>query len=177
MLHFRCVLVGLAILPIAELAVFLAVASVIGMLATLGLMLLTSLAGTALIRGAGGAARTRFRAATAADTLELGAPGAFTVFAGILLLAPGFLTDLAGILLLVPGLQRWIVARLLGGLGATRRKKDTVFDLDRDQWRRVPEEPGETDPRSGRHSCPSVPPVLATPPGSGGSASRVKEDQ
>jgi UPF0716 protein FxsA len=176
MLHFRWVLVGLAILPIAELAVFLAVASVIGMLVALALMLLTSLAGMALIRGAGGVARTRFRAATAADTLELAAPGAFTVFAGILLLAPGFLTDLAGILLLVPGLQRWIVARLRG-LGATRRKEDTVFDLDRDQWRRVPDEPGETDPRSGRHSCPSVPPVLATPPGSGGSASRVKEDQ
>jgi UPF0716 protein FxsA len=177
MLRTRWVLAGLAFLPIAELAVFLAIASVIGVLSALGLMLATSFAGMALIRGAGGMARTQFRAATGADTLELRAPGVFTVFAGILLLAPGFLTDLAGILLLIPALRRRILARLLRGLGEARRNEDTVVELDPDQWRRVPDEPAETDPRPGRHSCPPAPAVLATPPENLGSVSRVREDQ
>src|SRR6266516_3251523 len=94
MFRVHWVLAGLLILPIAELAVFFAIASEIGVLAALILMLATSLAGAAVIGGAGRGARARFRAAAGADTPEAGIPGAFTVIAGILLLVPGFLTDI-----------------------------------------------------------------------------------
>ena len=122
MFHVRWVLAGLLILPIAELAVFLAIASEIGVLAALSVVLATSLAGAAVIRGAGRAARSRLRACVDASTLDAGIPGLFTLLAGILLLVPGFLTDVAGALLLVPALQRRILATLLRSFGEARSK-------------------------------------------------------
>jgi UPF0716 protein FxsA len=177
MFRVRWVLAGLLLLPIAELAVFLALASAIGVLSALGLMLATSLAGAALIRGAGGGTRPRFRASTGADALDVRVPGGFTVLAGILLLVPGFLTDVAGILLLIPALQRRLLAMLLRGLREPRGSKIPIVELDPDQWRRVGDEPAGRNREPARHSCPPAPAVLATPPDSGGSASRVKEDQ
>src|SRR5260370_23994244 len=59
MFHVRWVLAGLLILPIAELAVFLAIASEIGVLAALSSVLATSLAGAAGVRGAGAPRRSR----------------------------------------------------------------------------------------------------------------------
>jgi len=154
MFHVRWVVDGLLILPIAELAVFLAIASEIGVLAALSVMLATSLAGA-------------------------GIPGLFTLLAGILLLVPGFLTDVAGALLLVPALQRRILATLLRSFGEARSKTAAVVELDPDEWRRVAEEETGQDPKrvTLAHSCPPAPPVLATPPESGSSASRVKEEQ
>jgi len=179
MFHVRWVLAGLLILPIAELAVFLAIASEIGVLAALSVMLATSLAGAAVIRGAGRATRSRLRACVDASTLDAGIPGLFTLLAGILLLVPGFLTDVAGALLLVPALQRRILASLLRSFGEPRSKTVAVVELDPDEWQRVAEEETGKDPEQATiaHSCPPAPPVLATPPESGSSASRVKEEQ
>ncbi len=179
MFRVHWVLAGLLILPIAELAVFFAIASEIGVLAALILMLATSLAGAAVIGGAGRGARARFRASAGADTPEAGIPGAFTVIAGILLLVPGFLTDIAGILLLIPALQRRILAKLLRSFGDVRRNAAPVVELDPDEWQRVAEEDGSKDPKraAAAHSCRPAPAVLATPPESGSSASRGKEEQ
>ncbi len=178
MFHVRWVLAGLLILPIAELAVFLAIASEIGVLAALSVMLATSLAGAAVIRGAGRAARSRLRVAVGAKTLDAGIPGLFTLLAGVLLLVPGFLTDVAGALLLVPALQRRILASLLRSFGQARAKTAPVVELDPDEWRRVADEETGKDPKPATlaHSCRPAPPVLATPPEGGSSASRVKEE-
>ena len=179
MFRVRWVLAGLFILPIAELAVFLAIASEIGVLAALSIVLATSLAGAAVIRGTGRSARSRFRACVNASTLDAGIPGLLTLLAGILLLVPGFLTDIAGVLLLIPALQRRILATLLRGFAEPRGKTAPVVELDPDEWRRVAEEDGGQGPdrASILHSCPPEPAVLATPPESGSSASRVKEEQ
>ena len=179
MFRVRWVLAGLFILPIAELATFLAVASEIGVLAALSIVLATSLAGAAVIRGTGRNARSRFRACVGASTLDVGIPGLFTLLAGILLLVPGFLTDIAGVLLLIPALQRRLLATLLRGFGEPRGKTAPVVELDPDEWRRVGDEDGGQGPdrASILHSCPPEPAVLATPPESGSSASRVKEEQ
>src|SRR6266487_1578748 len=101
------------------------------------------------------------------------------VLAGLLLLVPGFLTDVAGALLLVPALQRRILATLLRSFGEARSKTAAVVKLDPDEWRRVAEEETGQDPKrvTLAHSCPPAPPVLDTPPESGSSASRVKEEQ
>jgi len=179
MFRLRWVLAGVLILPIAELAVFIGVASAIGVLAALTIMLAISLAGAAVIRGAGRDRRSRFRAPPGSETLDAGIPGAFTVLAGMLLLVPGFLTDVAGLLLLVPALQRRILTMLVRGFEQGRRKTDAVVELDPDQWQRVAEEDGGKDQKraSAAHSCPPAPAVLATPPERGSSASRVKEEQ
>lgn len=179
MFHVRWVLAGLVILPIAELAVFLAIASQIGVLAALSVMLATSLAGAAVIRGAVRATRSRLRARVGASTLDAGIPGLFTLLAGILLLVPGFLTDVAGALLLVPALQRRILATRLRSFGEARSKTAAVVELNPDEWQRVADEETGKDPKQVTiaHSCPPAPPVLATPPESGSSASRVKEEQ
>lgn len=174
------VLAGLFILPIAELAIFLAIASEIGALAALSIVLATSLAGAAVIRGTGRTARSRFRACVGgASTLDAGIPGLLTLLAGILLLVPGFLTDIAGVLLLIPALQRRILATLLRGFGKPRGKTAPVVELDPGEWRRVGDVDGGQGPdrASILHSCPPEPAVLATPPESGSSASRVKEEQ
>ena len=114
-----------------------------------------------------------------ASTLDVGIPGLFTLLAGILLLVPGFLTDIAGVLLLIPALQRRLLATLLRGFGEPRGKTAPVVELDPDEWRRVGDEDGSQGPdrASILHSCPPEPAVLATPPESGSSASRVKEEQ
>src|ERR1700704_4669718 len=102
MFRFRWVLAGFLMLPIAELAVFLTIASEIGVLPALSILLASSLVGAAVLRGAGRGMRSRFRGSLRADGLDGGVPGVLTMIAGILLLVPGFLTDIAGILLLIP---------------------------------------------------------------------------
>ena len=58
-----------------ELAVFLAIASEIGTLEALGIMLAGSLAGAAVIRSAGREARSRFGGNTGGRPLEVAMPG------------------------------------------------------------------------------------------------------
>jgi len=96
--------VGLALLSIAEIVVFIAVAHLIGGGWAILLLLAFSVAGLALLRREGIRGWRRFRAA--AD--EGRPPGADVAnslagLGGALLLAlPGFLTSLAGLALLLP---------------------------------------------------------------------------
>ena len=89
---------GLLMLPMAEIAVFVAVALQIGFLAALALTILTSLAGMAVIRHAGRSEIARMRSAFGDGTItrvELDGAGFLTVLGGFLLLLPGFMTDIA----------------------------------------------------------------------------------
>ena len=136
---------GLLMLPMAEIATFVAVALQIGFLAALALTILTSLAGMAVIRGAGRSEIARMRGALGDGVitrLELDGPGFLTVLGGFLLLLPGFLTDIAGALLLLPVTRRWIHATLRRAVVRAERAagRPEVLDLEPDQWRRVPEE-------------------------------------
>lgn len=107
-------LVALLLYPLAEIATFIMVGSEIGVLATLGLILLSAVVGFAIIRRQGFATLTRAR-----QNLDRGVPpvaeafdGLCLVIAGVLLALPGFLSDAVGALLLVPPLRRWLYARL-----------------------------------------------------------------
>ena len=136
---------GLLMLPMAEIATFVAVALQIGFLAALALTVLTSLAGMAIIRNAGRGEIARMRGALGDGVitrLELDGPGFLTVLGGFLLLLPGFLTDIIGALLLLPITRRWIRATLRRALARAERAsgRPPVVDLEPDQWRRVPEE-------------------------------------
>ena len=142
---------GLLMLPMAEIAAFVAVALQIGFLAALALTVLTSLAGMAVLRHAGRSEIARRRSALGDGTVtrvELDGPGFLTVLGGFLLLLPGFLTDILGALLLLPVTRRWIHATLRRAVTRAEQAsgRPGVVDLEPDQWHRVPEERIERRP-------------------------------
>jgi UPF0716 protein FxsA len=144
------ILVAILLLPIAELAVFVLVAALIGALPALALLILTTLAGAVLLRLAGRAGLTRFRVAVADSTrteAEANRVGFVTVLAGILLVIPGFLTDLVALALLIGPVRRWAgrtALRWLGlsdfvsrNFGVDGRADRSVVDLSPDEWKQV----------------------------------------
>jgi UPF0716 protein FxsA len=146
---------GLLILPLAEIAVFVAVGLKIGFLAALALAILTSLAGMAVIRRAGRREVERVRSAIGdrvITRMELDGAGFLTVLGGFLLLLPGFITDVIGALLLLPLTRHWIRATLRRAVARAERAggKGNVIELEPDQWRQVPEERIGRKPSDGR---------------------------
>ncbi|MDT7595360.1 MAG: protein FxsA [Pseudonocardiales bacterium] len=109
------VLPVLLVATIVELAVFIAVGHAIGVLATVGLLILTSLVGTALLRREG--ARTlgafvealRARRAPHRELLD----GMLVTAAGVLVVVPGFVSDFLGLLLLLPPIRALVRRRIL----------------------------------------------------------------
>jgi len=127
---------GLAVLAVAEIAVFVAVTHAIGGLWAVLLLLASSIAGMLLLRREGIRGWRAFRAAA-----ESGRPPGGQVsnslvgLLGALLLAvPGFVTAVAGLLLLLPGIRG--LAR--GGIErATARRVSAVVAGDLFGPRRV----------------------------------------
>lgn len=94
-------------IPIIEIAIFIQVGGWLGVLPTVGLIVLTALVGTLLLRWQGMATLGRARAAIdrgAMPVAEL-VHGLFLLVAGLLLLTPGFATDLLGLLLFIPAIR------------------------------------------------------------------------
>jgi UPF0716 protein FxsA len=138
-------------LPILELAAFIALASTIGLLWTIALMVATSLAGALVLRHAGGNHIARMRVAMGDGgftALQADSAGTLTLLAGILLLIPGFITDALGVLLLLAPLRRALGALL--GVKAAPRHADGVVDLEPEQWHQVPD-PALSDRRDEGH--------------------------
>lgn len=153
-------------LPLVEIAVFVAVGSEIGVLATLGLVLATTILGAVLLRIQGLGAMAAIRAsmeAREAPGREL-VHGAMIMLAGLLLLLPGFVTDVLGLLLFVPPVReaawsflrkRIVVVDVAGGArrpGAGRRRDGRTIDLDEDDYSR------EGEPREWPDDEPPPPP-------------------
>lgn len=120
----------LLLVPLTDLMLLVGVGGRLGLVPTLGLVLLTAAAGSWLARREGLRAWTRVR-----DRLRTGAlpgdellDGLIVFAAGVLLLAPGFLTDVVGLDGLFPPSRRWLrrtlarrVSRGPGELDATPR--------------------------------------------------------
>jgi UPF0716 protein FxsA len=105
------------VLPIAELYVIIRVGELIGVLPTIGLLLLDSFLGAALLRSQGRAAWRRFNDALAQGKVPAREvfDGAMVILGGAFLITPGFITDVIGLLLLIPltrTMFRGLVARL-----------------------------------------------------------------
>jgi UPF0716 protein FxsA len=135
---------GLLMLPMVEIAVFVAVAIKLGVLAALALTILTSLAGMAIVRNAGHSEIARVRDALGDRTIrrvELGGTGLLTVLGGFLLVIPGFVTDVLGALLLFPPTRYALHAALRRAVAGAPvpAAPPGVVDLAPDQWERVPE--------------------------------------
>lgn len=107
-------LVAFIALPIIEIAVIIKVGGLIGAWPTVGVIILTAAAGTALVRAQGfqilaraqdSLARGQFPAAEMFEGMNL-------MVAGLLLLTPGFVTDAFGLVLLIPPFRRAIAVRI-----------------------------------------------------------------
>ena len=100
--------------PLIEIALFIQVGGLIGLWPTLGLVLLTAVAGTTLMRSQGARAWMEVQRSFAElrDPTGPMAHGAMILFAGALLLTPGFFTDTTGILLLIPAVRAWAIRAL-----------------------------------------------------------------
>jgi UPF0716 protein FxsA len=134
-----------------EIAVFILVGDAIGLLPTLGLILLSGVVGVMLMRVQGLGVLARMRSEQAAGRVpgrEL-LHGFMILLAGILLLLPGFVTDLLGLLLFIPPVRnaawnliktRISVVTNAKGFRARYPAHGQVLDLDDDQFRR--NEPG-----------------------------------
>ena len=97
----------LLIIPVMEIAVFILVGNLIGLWPTLGLVVLTAIIGSFLLKRQGLSTLRRIQAETNAGRVpgrEL-VDGAMIMAAGILLLTPGLVTDTIGFLLFVPGIR------------------------------------------------------------------------
>jgi UPF0716 protein FxsA len=122
--------------PVAELAVLIAVGSHIGFLNTFALLLALSVVGAWLARREGLGAWRRLQAALVEGRMPTAevADGALILLAGALLLTPGFLTDVVGVLLLLPPVRavvrRWLPALLARRVfgGGRRRYRVRVVD-------------------------------------------------
>lgn len=93
--------------PVAEIALFIYVGGRIGLLATLVVIVLTAVVGSALVarQGAGAIAQVQSAFFEARFPGKELAHGAMIVVAGAFLVTPGFLTDTLGFLLLVPSVR------------------------------------------------------------------------
>ena len=116
--------VAFILIPLAELAVLIAVGDWIGLVPTLVLLLVVSVAGAWLAKREGLAAWRRFQLALTEGrmpSVEV-ADGAMILLAGALLLTPGFLSDVIGVLLLLPP-TRAMARRLAPRLAARRLRR------------------------------------------------------
>lgn len=137
-------LIGLLVLPAAELLAFFLMAALIGWFWAAGLFIATSIVGVLLLRRFGRADLDRLRTAFARDgirALHLETPGMATMLAGILLIFPGFITDLLGAALLLPAVRRWAAAKFATFARSSRRtpRDDRVIELEPGEWHQIPD--------------------------------------
>ncbi|WPY93703.1 FxsA family protein [Limimaricola variabilis] len=130
--------------PLIEIGLFIQVGGLIGLWPTLLIVVLTAIAGTALVRGQGMQAIARLKRSINdfSDPSRPLADGAMILFAGALLLTPGFFTDACGFALLVPAVRSRVFRLLKDKVkvtqfqtGAPHRPdptapRDTVIDGD-----------------------------------------------
>jgi len=140
----RVPLSAIVILPIlAEIACFILVGKAIGVLLTLGLVLLGILTGVLLLQRQGVATLRQIQAEirTGGVPARALAEGAAKAVAALLLILPGFLSDLLAIALFVPQIRAtvWKVAtrgRFTAMQGRSQRTSPRrgVVDLDRTEY-------------------------------------------
>lgn len=114
------------VIPIVELYVFVQAAQAWGFFNALGLIVLVSIIGVAVVRHQGLRVWRRFQEQAMAGEVPDRpiADGVALLLAGVLLIIPGFVTDTVGVLLLLPpvrsGLRALLVRRASRGMRGIR---------------------------------------------------------
>ncbi|MGB5559550.1 MAG: FxsA family protein [Paracoccaceae bacterium] len=145
-------------IPIIEIALFIQVGGWIGLWPTLGIVILTAVLGTWLMREQGLRALQDLKTSMneLRDPTEPLAHGAMILFAGALLLTPGFFTDMVGLLLLIPPVRSAVYSYLRsrvkvqsftvhGGRQPSGADTDTITDVEYEEIEpETPKKPGES---------------------------------
>jgi UPF0716 protein FxsA len=142
MTFLKWIVVSVLLLPLAELAAFVAVAVTIGFGAALGLIVLGTVCGLMLLRHGAGGHVARIRTAVKGrsfSAFEADRPGGLVLLAGILLIIPGFITDAIALIMLAFPALRSIAVTLGLRQPTVRRSPDGVLELEPEQWHRVPD--------------------------------------
>jgi UPF0716 protein FxsA len=135
----KWLLLGILVLPIAEIVVFVAVAAQIGFADAVLIQLVCSLVGVVVIRSAGRVRLDRLRSQLGEGMIhsaQFDGADLVRAAAGVLLVVPGILTDAFGALLLVPVVRRALGAIVLRAAAATDGRRDQVIDLEPSEWQR-----------------------------------------
>ena len=103
--------VAFLLVPLIEIGLFIQVGGWIGLWPTLGIVVLTAILGTFLVRSQGLMAMNNLRGSFSRleDPSEPLAHGAMILLAGALLLTPGFFTDAVGFALLAPPIRSALI--------------------------------------------------------------------
>ena len=112
---FRILLLLFILVPIIEIAVFIQVGDILGLGATLFIVVLTAILGVNLLKQQGLKAWQDIQLSMAqgqAPAKEM-ASAAQLLFAGGLLLTPGFVTDVIGFTLMIPQVRTFLAARMM----------------------------------------------------------------
>jgi len=131
----------LLFIPIMEIAVFILIGGQIGVLSTLGMILLTAIIGSILLRIQGFATLSKIQSRMHAKEVpgEELVNGVMILVAGVLLLTPGFVTDAVGFLLFFPPFRKLLWSTLASKVVVQTTKgfknpqwsqPDDVVDLD-----------------------------------------------
>jgi UPF0716 protein FxsA len=110
---------------LAEIASLVLVGQAIGVAPVLLLVVAGVTAGGVMIRNGGISLAASFHRWPNDARRAPAGRGAFTIFAGILLILPGFVSDACAIGLLMPAVQRWIV----GWLSSAASREQTAGEL------------------------------------------------
>jgi UPF0716 protein FxsA len=138
----KMIALGLLALPLAEIAAFMVVASLVGFAAAFVLLVLVSFVGILVLRRVGSGAVTRLR--TAAGNAEitgvtLDGTGMGTALGGILLVVPGFITGVLGAMVVLPATRAWLMTALGRLLSyGSRQTGPRVIELAPDEWEALP---------------------------------------
>ena len=136
-------------LPLMEIAGFVIVGKQVGALATVALVLASTMLGCMLLRRQGFSTMATARAEIDAgrDPSRPLAHGAMTVFSALLLMVPGFITSIIGLVFLLPPVRdlawrllksRVTVVSSFGQGGFGQRRRDKTIDLDAEDFSRGP---------------------------------------
>lgn len=130
------------VVPLIEISLFIEIGGRIGVGATVAIVVLTAVLGTALLRQQGLAVFRRAQQSLGRGEVPVAEvfDGLCLLVAGAVLLAPGFLTDAIGILLFVAPFRRWLgqaLVRRVHVVGGGRRDEpaNTVIE---GEYRHVP---------------------------------------
>lgn len=107
------------LVPIIEIALFIELGGFLGTWPTLGIVILTALLGSTLLRQQGFQTMNRLQSSLkeGQNPVDPMAHGALLLVAGVVLITPGFFTDAVGLLLMLPpvraALIKWGAARFM----------------------------------------------------------------
>jgi UPF0716 protein FxsA len=112
--------------PVIEIALFIKVGGLLGIIPTLVLVFAAGAVGVWLVRMQGMLVMNdlRLRLNALSDPSEPMAHGALIALAGFLFMIPGFFSDLLGLALLIPRVRRWLIGQVAARVVSSRPGAD-----------------------------------------------------